>query len=62
MWTQSTGAELSAIVGLSPWIESSGIPNEPLLASVAIVLAGVAALAYIGVLALQGALARARHK
>jgi hypothetical protein len=63
MWPQSTNTGLSAIHdGLSPWIESSGVPNEPLLAIFAIVLAGLATLAYVGVLALQGALARARHK
>ena len=61
MWIQSTNTALSAIDGLDPWIGSSGIPNEPLLAIVAIVLAGLAAFAYVGVLALQGALARARH-
>jgi hypothetical protein len=63
MWLQSTNAGLSAVhEGLSPWIESSGTPNEPLVAVFAIVLASLAALAYVGVLAVQGAVARAKHK
>jgi hypothetical protein len=60
MWFQSTNSELFAIDRLDPWIGSSGFPNEPLLAVVAMALAGLAALAYVGVLALQGALARPR--
>jgi hypothetical protein len=60
MWFQSTNTGLFAIDRLDPWIGSSGIPNEPLLAFAAILLAGLAALAYVGVLALQCALARPR--